>query len=306
MISRSFSSRMAGTFRIWTNAFAAMVLSSSAAWATPTLSGDYQGALGKVSVTDTHGHIAGRLSERGQCAFPKNQTVLRGEFEGNVLVGEVSLCQVGPGCSEQATVPFLGFVEDGMFYANIELARGCTSAALDGRRLVFRNVGGGGEASAERIARSGLDPKTEALRARKAFEKAEKLLLKGDFLGAVSQYKIGLSYKEDDTVALGNLGVAYVGLGHYPQAIEVYEKALRLAPDPINYFNLACAQLKAGNREKTYAALTRAVDLGLDAKSMNDPDLAALRDEAQFKELVKRAPAELSPPVSATGRVNSR
>jgi hypothetical protein len=80
------------------------------------------------------------------------------------------------------------------------------------------------------------------------------------------------------------------------------ERAVALGAEPGTGYNLACAYTRGGRLEEAIAALGRAIEAGFaDAKLLaEDADLAPLRSDPRFAELVARA-AALSRPAAAEG-----
>jgi tetratricopeptide (TPR) repeat protein len=76
----------------------------------------------------------------------------------------------------------------------------------------------------------------------------------------------------------------------YRGAIPAYEKAVELgfgAPEN-NVYNIACAYALLGDKDRAFAALSRALAMGFEdlGALRTDPDLAALRGDARFARLV--------------------
>lgn len=82
------------------------------------------------------------------------------------------------------------------------------------------------------------------------FEAALQLQRKGDLQHAQRAYEQLLATSPDRIDALSNLGLVYGELGHYNQAIETFQKALKLAPDQPNIqLNLAMTYLEGKQYE---------------------------------------------------------
>src|SRR5262245_28033121 len=87
------------------------------------LNGLYRWGSGHtLSVKTVEGRVEGHVLSPGPCRFNPERPVLTGEWEGNVLVGDVTLCEVGPGCAP-SQYAFLGFynASDGSLTADLEL-----------------------------------------------------------------------------------------------------------------------------------------------------------------------------------------
>lgn len=90
------------------------------------------------------------------------------------------------------------------------------------------------------------------------------------------------------------LGHLYTRAGRYTEGLAVDLRLVDLQPhDPINWYNLACSCALTGMRSVALASLALAIDLGYkDADWMlQDEDLASLRQDPSFKELVDIARA---------------
>jgi hypothetical protein len=80
----------------------------------------------------------------------------------------------------------------------------------------------------------------------------------------------------------------------YRRALEVCRTMVELAPNGhAGHYNLACAQARLGRADEALASLAKAVSLGFAAaEHMNaDGDLATLRADPRFDDLVKTAAA---------------
>ncbi|HXX31588.1 MAG TPA: hypothetical protein VEJ89_12875 [Myxococcaceae bacterium] len=222
--------------------------------------------------------VLGRAGSPNPCGFAAGRTVVDAAWEGDVLVGTVSLCMNGTGCPA-GELPYFAIYNgsNGTLVADVVLPDGCGSSALDGRRLVLgpraklrtdlpRHIALGTQALEERRGRA----------ARAEFEKA-------------------LAAKEDPARAYLGLGESAVLLGENDAAIEAYRKAFQYAPGGLVLYNLACAQARKGDLEEAFQALEDAMKHGFSAADdmARDPDLAALRtqDAVRFQTLLQKARA---------------
>lgn len=90
------------------------------------------------------------------------------------------------------------------------------------------------------------------------------------------------------------LGHLYTRAGRFTEGLAVDLRLVDLQPEePVNWYNLACSCALTGMRSVALAALALAIDLGYkDADWMlQDEDLASLRQDPSFKELVEMARA---------------
>jgi Tetratricopeptide repeat len=226
-------------------------------------------------------HVLGKAGSPNPCAFEAGKTVVDAVWEGNVLVGSARLCMTGSSCPS-GDVPYFAIYNgaDGTLVADLLLPQGCSSAGLDGRRLVLgpraklkpglpHHIALGTQALDERRGRA----------ARVEFEKA-------------------LAAKEDLASVYLGLGEAAVLLGENDAAIEAYKKAFQYAPGGLVLYNLACAQARKGDLEESFQALEDAMKHGFNAadEMARDPDLHVLltQDSVRFQGLLQRARANAS------------
>jgi tetratricopeptide (TPR) repeat protein len=91
--------------------------------------------------------------------------------------------------------------------------------------------------------------------------------------------------------ALAELAHVLTRLGRLEEGLAVDEELARLAPEnPTVHYNLACSLALLREPERALEALERAVGLGYDdlPHLLDDADLASLRKEPRFRELVTR------------------
>jgi tetratricopeptide (TPR) repeat protein len=99
-----------------------------------------------------------------------------------------------------------------------------------------------------------------------------------------------LRIRPADPQAAGRLGLIRLKMGKYEEAEKILAEAVRLSPNSaVNQYNLACARARLGEKPAACEALKSAFAQGVaKADAMTDEDLAPLRDEACFKEMIKR------------------
>jgi hypothetical protein len=87
------------------------------------------------------------------------------------------------------------------------------------------------------------------------------------------------------------LGAARAQLNQLEPARSALEKAVTLAPNPYFTYDLACVYARLNDKEKAFVTLDRAVTTGyrLVAHMKTDTDLASLRNEARFNEIMLKA-----------------
>jgi len=96
--------------------------------------------------------------------------------------------------------------------------------------------------------------------------------------------------------ALAELAETLTRLGRLEEGLDADERLVRLAPgDPTVRYNLACSLALLGRHESALAALERSVQLGYDdpAHMQEDEDLAGLREDARFQQLIARLSSQV-------------
>ena len=250
-------------------AFAAVpLLASRARWGT-------KGVLTWQALND---HVLGRAGESNPCGFEAGRAVVDAAWEGDVLVGRLTLCT---SCGER-TVPYLGVhvAANGTVVADVSpsLTPGCDSPGLERGRLILAPL-------AEPAGRRPLSHHLEA---------GEKLLSLRRGKAAQIEFQKALAAREDPGKAWQGLGLASVLLGDSAGAVAAYEKSRSFAPGPLLSYNLACAQARLGRIDEALASLSDSIDRGFAAPDdlSLDPDLAPLRGDPRFTALLNRAKNE--------------
>ncbi len=124
----------------------------------------------------------------------------------------------------------------------------------------------------------------------------EANLLRGEALRSLDRYREALKPLEiaaelkpsDMRVALA-LGWCYKRTNRLAQAIDAIQRALRAhADEPLLHYNLACYWSLAGNGSKAVDALTSALELDPDLRSLiaEESDFDGLRGKPEFDRLV--------------------
>jgi hypothetical protein len=93
------------------------------------------GGKGVLSWQAVNEHVLGRAGEPNPCGFEAGRAVVDAAWEGDVLVGRLTLCT---SCGER-TVPYLGVhvSANGTLVADVSLVPGCESPGLERGRLVL-------------------------------------------------------------------------------------------------------------------------------------------------------------------------
>jgi Flp pilus assembly protein TadD len=97
--------------------------------------------------------------------------------------------------------------------------------------------------------------------------------------------------RPDNIEALAELGHVYTRQGRIEKGLEVDRELVRLSPDnPTAHYNLACSLALTGAHAPAIESLRQAIELGYDDPDFlsQDEDLAALRGDSRFQELLQR------------------
>jgi hypothetical protein len=233
-------------------------------------------------------HVLGRAGTPNPCGFEAGRTVVDAVWQGNVLVGTIHLCTAGRACPS-GEVPYFAIynASDGTVVADLLLPQGCTSAGLDGRRLVL-----GPRAKLRTDLPHHVALGTQALEERRG-------------KAARAEFEKALAAKEDPAHVYLGLGEAAVLLGENDAAIEAYKKAFQYAPGGFVLYNLACAQARKGDLEESFQALEDAMKHGFTQvdEMARDPDLHVLQaqDPVRFAALLQRGRANAARRPARTG-----
>ena len=259
----------------WARALAlgALLLASGASAAD--LNGRYRWGGGQTLVVKSHdGKVEANATGAGGCGLDPAKPVLTGDWEGNVLVGKVTLCQIGPGCVPAQYV-FLGFYNssDGSLTADLELEGSCELPALskDGR-LVLEPVSqdGFGEISATDVA--------EKRHLGQHTARGQQLLHEDDAEGAMHEFQRAIERREDASAAWHGMGLAEANQRKWPQAVKYYKRSLQVRHDPFVYYNLACAYSRMHDKRNALANLRLAIQNGF----ASDQDITKEEDFVPF------------------------
>lgn len=92
-----------------------------------------------------------------------------------------------------------------------------------------------------------------------------------------------------DADALYDRGVVELNRGEYVAAQELFERALKREPEAAHiYYGLAASRARLGSVASALESLAQALNLQpkLRLRALHDGDLAALRNEPDFEQLV--------------------
>jgi len=150
----------------------------------------------------------------------------------------------------------------------------------------------------------------DVLRESRKTDEAEtvykKILIKQPANTQVLVAMAGLLYTKDKTVeaekyvsdavntgrmtadSYGNLGFMLLVAGKDKDAAKYYEKAVNLQPNGHDFYNLACAYAKYGEKDRAFAALNKSLEYGYTSKHQieNDADFTLIKSDERFKQLL--------------------
>jgi hypothetical protein len=284
----------------------------SAFGGAPTITGLYRaGELGIVDVQTLEGRIVGRYRGAGSCKFKPEIQVISGNFEGDVFLGTVFVCQEGPSCEKEKTFPFLAVYHDGALAGDVKLDVGCSSPGLDGKRL---NVvvataedrlllSHEGETSASSIAGKTANKKELEKLARESYLHAQLKMKEENYAAARTALERSITYDDADWKTWAQLGQVELKLNNVAKGLASIEKSVVLAPrakvrltdEEMGelFYNLACAQSRNGKKREAVSSLKKAFLVGttpvLVQSAGADTDLDPIREEPEFKRLLADA-----------------
>lgn len=123
------------------------------------------------------------------------------------------------------------------------------------------------------------------------FQLGKVRLAQQDVPGAIASLERAVELFPGNGWAWNSLAHAYLAAKQPAKAAGSFEHVLPFAPkNPTLLYNAACAYALAGDAGKAIDLLDRAVTEGYKDKTgmMADPDLAAVRGDPRFAEIVKR------------------
>ena len=254
--------------------FLGLVLTAPATAAVPLLSARARwGSQGVLEWQAINDHALGRAGEKNPCGFEPGRAVVDAAWEGDVLVGKLTLCT---SCGER-TVPYLAVhvAANGTVVADVPLSGGCESPALDKGRLVLAPL---------------AEPVTGRAPLSKHLEAGQRLLQLRRGKAAQAEFQKALAAREDPGNAWQGLGMAAVLLDDPAAAVAAYERAQRFAPGALLSYNLSCAQARLGRIDDAITSLSDAIDRGfaLPESLLEDPDLGPVRADPRFTALLTR------------------
>lgn len=93
-----------------------------------------------------------------------------------------------------------------------------------------------------------------------------------------------------DTVVMERLAECYTRAGRYDDGLRLDRRLVRRNPDnPTAHYNLACSLALTGRHPAALRSLRRAIECGYGDFDwmLEDPDLADLREQRGFRQLIR-------------------
>jgi tetratricopeptide (TPR) repeat protein len=97
--------------------------------------------------------------------------------------------------------------------------------------------------------------------------------------------------RRDNIPAMFELGTVLTRLQRFEEGLEIDRRLVRIQPEqPVLRYNLACSLALLDCADEAIEELAKAIDLGYDDAEhmLQDSDLASLRRDSRFQELVDR------------------
>ncbi|WP_426751318.1 tetratricopeptide repeat protein [Myxococcus sp. Y35] len=255
----------------------------------------------------------------GPCAFEPDTEVLSGEFQDNVLVGQVLLCQTGPHCEPQVRQPALVVFnpEDGVMTALFRLKEGCRSPVLKNDTLLLLRplsreaealeparpaaatavASSDGAGSSAALVAAGLGRQAEV----SSLEEGQRQLLAGNAAVALRHFELALQKDPRNASAVVGLGASQLALNDVARAVKTLEAGRALGRADVHLW-LAYAYQREGSRARSREALRKAFEMGWTPAGRTSEAVAeqALREELKdIEALIQQQRARKRGPVRA-------
>jgi len=138
---------------------------------------------------------------------------------------------------------------------------------------------------------SEYEAQTQTRQPTTATSQADALYQAQKWTEAAKAYEVITKAEPDNGRAWYRLGYSLHQTSNYQEAVMAYERAVEKLQPPAKAFamyNAGISYAKLNNKDKAFEWLTKAVNSGFSqiAKMTTDSDLASLRDDARFKELL--------------------
>lgn len=307
-----------------TLALAAVVcLASGFAWAGPAVDGTYQGdVFGPVELRTDGEHVVGTAPAGGPCKRSAAQQVLTGDFQGNVFVGSLTVCQSGEACETSGTFPVMLVYnfEERALAGRVKLDGGCGSDALGPNGLLVLRApeqavppsapapapGPEAERQAQVPVQIAALPsgsaaqvaakRSEAVDVPAALRLGHQALSALNALGATQQFELVLGQDRKNASALTGMGVVNFLRNQQVEALRFLELARAVGNQQARAeasFWMACVRRADRQSKPAQEALRRAVKEGWsppEGNALVDRELQRLSGEGPiFEQLLKEA-----------------
>ncbi|GMU07802.1 hypothetical protein ASNO1_40550 [Corallococcus caeni] len=297
-------------------------LASGFAWAGPQLNSTYQGdAFGPIELRSDGDHLVGTAPAGGPCQRPVAEQILTGDFQGNVFLGEITLCQTGDTCTPSRSFPLMLVynVEERALAGVVKLEGGCESPALPkSGMLVLRAPDQGAaltpvtaQATEQRQAQAPSSPppsggaaqvaaqrRLEPVDVAATLRQGQAQLLAQNPIAASQQFQLVLAQEKEknNAWALTGMGVSHFLRHQQQEALKYLEQARGVGPGPARaeaWFWMACVKRAAQESRVAQEALRRAL-----AEGWSPPEGNALverelqqfaREGALYEQQLKQA-----------------
>ncbi|RKG67606.1 hypothetical protein D7V80_15580 [Corallococcus sp. CA054B] len=251
-------------------------------------------AFGPIELRSDGEHLVGTAPAGGPCQRPVAEQILTGDFQGNVFLGELTLCQTGDTCTPSRSFPVMLVynVEERALGGVVKLEDSCDSPALPkNRMLVLRATEQGAaltptltpasaQAPEQRQAQAPVPPppsggaaqiaaqrRLEPLDAAATLKLGQSMLASQNAIGASQQFQLVLSQEKEknNAWALTGMGVSHYLRKQQPEALKYLEQARSVGPGPARaeaWFWMACVKRAAQETRVAQEALRRALTEG--------------------------------------------
>ncbi len=249
--------------------------------------------------TSMGGEVTGKAKKGGACNFKPDTPVLSAAWQGNVLVGHLTVCLTGAGCPSEKRVPFLAVWHAGTLAADVKLSPGCRSPALPDQRLELSPAGseehsGKNGPSAEQVAKRTMTEKEREAYLARQLQQGIDELNRHEYKQARHTFENAMEEGADNSLVNMGLGVAMVRMGDSSKGIETLSRATQLARAEKNnavlgqtYFNLACAHATLGKQQEALGNLKAAAKFmaakDLETALDEEHDLDSLKDNTEYR-----------------------
>ncbi len=146
----------------------------------------------------------------------------------------------------------------------------------------------------------GLNTQAAVLQTQAATPTAQEALTyfqNQNWANAAKAYQAIIEREPNNGVAWFRYAHCLHSLGKYEEAVKAYLRTVEINKHPHAPYNLACSYARLGDKEKAFEWLMRALQTGFNQPEQIriDEDLASLRTDARFKEVVAGAERNANP-----------